>query len=113
MEELQSDWAREGRTKGFLTDVQAETKKLTQEKSDIVARGKMKMGSNGTELTINPADKVRFDEITKQISKLESKDFPVGKVPNNPLLKDRQEVTIKRALKEAVDNKSEYFAWIN
>lgn len=34
-------------------------------------------------------------------------------MPNNPLLKNWQELSIKRALKEAVDNNSEYFAWIN
>ena len=34
-------------------------------------------------------------------------------VPNHPLLKNWQEMSIKRALKEAVDNDAEYFAWIN
>lgn len=31
----------------------------------------------------------------------------------SPLLKNWQEMTIKRALKDAVDNDAEYFAWIN
>lgn len=34
-------------------------------------------------------------------------------VPTNENLKNWQELTIKRALKDAVDNNSEYFAWIN
>lgn len=33
--------------------------------------------------------------------------------PQNPNLKKWQELSVKRALKEAVDNDSEYFAWIN
>ena len=34
-------------------------------------------------------------------------------VPSNPLLKNWQEPTIKRALKDAVDSDAQYFAWIN
>jgi hypothetical protein len=34
-------------------------------------------------------------------------------VPNNPLLKNWQELSIKRALQDAVANNSDYFAWIN
>jgi len=34
-------------------------------------------------------------------------------VPNNPLLKNWQVPTVKRALREAVDSGADYFAWIN
>lgn len=47
------------------------------------------------------------------------KDKPVDKygdhstIPQNPLLKNWQELSVKRALQEAIANDSEYFAWIN
>jgi len=43
-----------------------------------------------------------------------AKDLRTGKTKiSNPLLKNWQEWTIKRALQEAVKNKSKYFSWIN
>jgi hypothetical protein len=113
LEELQSDWAREGREKGFLTDIQKETKKLLEERDAIVRRGEMKMGERGTTLSIKESDKLRYNEIEKQLEALSSEDYPVGKIPYNPNLKNWQELSIKRALKDAVDNDAEYFAWIN
>lgn len=43
-----------------------------------------------------------------------AREVRTGKdVPQNPLLKNWQELSIKRALKEAVDTGAEYFSWIN
>lgn len=43
-----------------------------------------------------------------------ARELRAGKdVPQNPALKNWQTLSVKRALKEAVDNNSEYFAWIN
>ena len=37
----------------------------------------------------------------------------INVIPDNPLLKNWQELSIKRALKDAVDSEAEYFSWIN
>ena len=76
MEELQSDWAKEGRSKGFQ-------KELTPEEMS--------------------GEDIRYLADTSR----------ADKIPNNPNLKNWQELSIKRALKDAVDNNSDYFAWIN
>jgi len=94
MEELQSDWAREGRDKGFVEDnsvIEAKRKALSKERNTV------------------KSDSQRFSDINDELFALqESKG-----VPNNPLLKNWQEPTIKRALQDAVDSNAEYFAWIN
>jgi hypothetical protein len=103
MEELQSDWAREGRQRGF-TDPQ---KSIEAKVFEDDLRSKYNLSKD--ELIINN-DKVPREE------QLKLSGLNIAKTsgtPNNPLLKDRQELSIKRALKEAVDNNSEYFAWIN
>ena len=96
MEELQSDWAREGRDKGFITSNKAEFDKFSKS---------LREKYNHT----NPIVKATPEEVAKWNRLLESESG----VPNNPLLKNWQELTVKRALKDAVDNNSEYFAWIN
>ncbi len=119
MEELQSDWAREGRSKGFATEIKKDSAK---EQGFIVYRGTTNMGDEAYFID-NPTDpymyrkgfpSVGFDTeeeawgaLTKKLTETSSA------IPNNPLLKNWQELSIKRALKEAVDNNSEYFAWIN
>jgi hypothetical protein len=96
MEELQSDWAREGRKATERLAQEAETYKrdlrLLETTPDVVNReAKIK------------AIKEKLDEM-KDVS---------PSVPNNPLLKNWQTLSVKRALKEAVDNNSDYFSWIN
>ena len=51
-------------------------------------------------------------KLRKKVSDLANEE-DYNPVPNHPLLKNWQEMSIKRALKEAVDNDAEYFAWIN
>ena len=81
MEELQSDWAREGRSKGFIRD---RTPAEMATEQGLVDKGVQSLATG-----------------------------KIGEIPNNPLLKNWQVMSIKRALKEAVDNGSEYFSWIN
>lgn len=85
MEELQSDWAREGRSKGFSELTEADIKSIQDE----------------------------FGGTREEAIKLAQTEKGGGGIPYNPLLKNWQEPTIKRALKDAVDNDAEYFAWIN
>ena len=87
MEELQSDWAREGRDKGFAGEMTL----------DEIAQ--QKYGKPYSELSSSQKD---------MVVQRDSRG-----VPNNPLLKDWQIPTTKRALIEAVDSGADRFAWIN
>lgn len=96
MEELQSDWAREGRSKGF-TDTNAQKAFDDYSKSIKEKYGNNFLGKGSKE------EVSKWDDLYKK---------SVG-IPNHPLLKNWQELSIKRALKDAVDNDAAYFAWIN
>jgi hypothetical protein len=111
MEELQSDWAREARKKGFSSHDQ----KVISDFETYHAELAKKYG-------VNPLQNVAMYKTLKNIPEAEIAKYDRlslaanearGGVPNNPLLKNWQELSVKRALKEAVDNNSEYFAWIN
>ena len=119
MEELQSDWAREGRSKGFATEI---TEDNAKQQGFSIDRAKTNMG--GEAYFINnftdpymyrkgfpnmgfDSEAEAWNALTKKLTETSNA------VPNNPLLKNWQELSIKRALKDAVDNKSDYFAWIN
>ena len=82
MEEAQSDWARAGREKGFKRDMTPE--EFTQVKKNYEYTG----GGNPPKT--------------------------VGEIPFHPLVEGGKwvEPSVKRGLKEAVTNDSEYFAWI-
>jgi len=96
MEELQSDWAREGRSKGFVN-----------ENTEVVNK---RLGEIRDEQRASLGNDTRIAELETEAREIQK---GVSGVPNNPLLKNWQVMSIKRALKEAVDNGSEYFAWIN
>jgi len=123
MEELQSDWAIEARKKGFLDkNIWVEKTRL----SKLMHENQEKMRRFSTEkITKEDWTRNKFDlwnDTTpwnpyKQMQKIDAdlswkynslKDWTV---PYNPLVKKWQEPTIKRWLKEAVDNDAEYFAW--
>ena len=97
MEELQSDWAREGRDKGF-TSVNAQ-----KEFDDYSKFLKDKYNTTNPTLNATPQETAKWNELLKN-----------GQgVSSHEALKNWQELSIKRALKDAVDNNSDYFAWIN
>ena len=99
MEELQSDWAREGRAKGFSNP---EMQNTLQKRLDELP---LEMGNavRNKNFKLHKKLKVEREQVEKALSG----------VPNNPLLKNWQELSIKRALKDAVDSNAEYFSWIN
>lgn len=101
MEELQSDWAREGRSKGF--GIKSPEYKL--EPTDKA--GVFKVYDPMFPENAYTGNRTQVEAMKKQ---LEANGEKTG-VPNNPLLKNWQELSVKRALKEAVNNGSEYLAW--
>lgn len=115
MEELQSDWAREGRDKGFSDQVKIDWK--SSQNGDLNATHK------GKDLTITPEGSKFYvyekggvlgrTADTLEQAKTYAQNYVGFGVPNNPLLKNWQVPTVKRALQRAVDNDAEYFAWIN
>jgi len=117
MEELQSDWAREGRDKGFINpDIKPEHTYNIKEVKD----GFIVIDETGTQFNKKYPktykDKTEAAEVVRFTNKQEQRiaeQINIGKIEGNPLLKNWQELSIKRALMEAVSSGSEYFAWIN
>src|SRR3990167_9378059 len=115
VEELQSDWAREGRAKGFATDI---TKDSVKQSGYSVYKAKSNLGTDAYFLESKATDRrltnIGYDTEAEAweglITHLKNTSQAV---PNNPLLKNWQELSIKRALKDAVDSNAEYFSWIN
>jgi len=100
MEELQSDWAREGRDKGFAFNKNKLSAKKVDNTWEVFYEGKRietNYQAKTAQEAINDAIKSNI-EIDKSI-------------PYNENLKNWQELSIKRALKDAVDNGSDYFSW--
>jgi hypothetical protein len=142
MEELQSDWAREGRARGFMTP--EKTAELQKKIKDLKAeKTKFEEKQKEADAWFNKFQEDTKDEFKgqvslmdllkkhKQVDKWEQREaifteykridqeisdarFQLERgLPNNPLLKNWQELSIKRALLEAVKNDSDYFAWIS
>lgn len=109
VEEIQSDWARAGREKGFLGEEQARAARLLEEKNAIVERGSMRMTSQGTTLSIRPEDQARYDEIKAELETIEK--FPGDAVPSHPLLKNWQELALKKVIKKAIEGGYDYISW--
>jgi len=117
MEELQSDWAREGRDKGFIGSKDDVLKEL--ESKGIFIEKDM---SGGADIVDKKGNFIEYDNLSARNKKLvddysgDAETFSdMQGVPSHPLVKGNkwQEPSIKRALKEAVDNNSDYFAWIS
>lgn len=112
MEELQSDWAREGRANGFSGPEEViPGKKFHVEKqgeNNFVVKDENNVEWHSSQnRTVAEARAETFNQ--RGIPGVLKREG----IPNHPLLKNWQELSIKRALKEAVDNNSEYLSWIN
>ena len=104
MEEMQSDWAREGRREGFIPD--RTPQELTPaEKAELDVLMKDARDISGF---YNTPDGIRAAELLEK----QSPGSVVGGIPYHPALKNWQELTLKRALKDAVERDADYFAWI-
>lgn len=116
MEEFQSDWAREGRDKGFSKNLPKGTE------NDIEIKFVKSNVPEGHDPKNYPGYYEAFDKRTGDFlgrggtkpdlieRALEEINLTEG-VPYNPLLKNWQVTAIKRALLESVD--ADYFAWTN
>ncbi len=120
MEEAQSDWARAGREKGFATEI---TKDTAKQQGFTVKKSKSTTGDEAYFID-NPTDQYFYrkgfpntgfnteaeawNSVTKKLKETS------GAVPYHPLVEGGKwvEPTVKRGLREAVDNDSAYFAWI-
>jgi len=108
MEELQSDWAREARKNPQSNKIDTvELEKEMEAKYNELAVLDKK-GQGETQYAQEIADELAVLEEDLMVAKRNASG-----VNSNPLLKNWQELSIKRALQEAVNNGSEYFAWIN
>jgi len=120
MEELQSDWAREGRDKGF------ETWQKPKDVKSLLPEG-WSVETGDTNYVLDADGNRVENKLGEGLAYGGTVDVAVGKaigeerlmgdykpgVPFNPLLKNWQEITLKRALQEAIKVKAKYFAWIN
>ena len=96
MEELQSDWAREARSKN---------PKYIVEPADNLPGEQWWATKVG--------DENDMGNLFETKAEAEAFVAKANVIPDNPNLKNWQTLTVKRALKDAVDSNSEYFAWIN
>lgn len=101
MEELQSDWAREGRSKGFTDE-----RKISIKEKDGYWEA---IDEQGNFISRHSLANTKEEALAEAKNGMSSK----GTVPNNPLLKNWQELAVKRALIEAVNTNADYFAWTN
>lgn len=103
MEELQSDWAREGRDKGFIDPQKA----VDADNYENELRVKYNLTED---------ENIIDNEKVPREEQLKLSGMNIAKtsgIPSHPLLKKWQELSIKRALQEAIKTNSKYFAWIN
>lgn len=113
MEELQSDWARDGRGKGFL-GTPVDTKGWTAKKAEQYGEPFWKIEkADGEHFYYLPYDKAKTAKEAIEQSVKTKETVTQGAVPNNPLLKNWQIPATKKALLDAVERDADVFAWIN
>lgn len=103
MEELQSDWAREGRDKGFNTEPPRGMEAWEQD-------GKWFVGSKDTGAALRESiANTREEAIAKTYA---TGMYQNAGVPHHPALKNWTEHGLKHAIKEAVDAGSDTLSWV-
>jgi hypothetical protein len=108
LEELQSDWAQQGRKKGFLTpDLHVERRAQIKAEMDALAKEATAMRERGE----SPVD------IRQRMRQLDDalRDIPTPKgVPSGPYIEDTADWTalgLKKAIERAVDEGQSHLAW--
>ena len=107
LEELQSDWANAGRKKGYINP---ERDKKVEEYTQLANEFTKQYGRDWWGQT-DQLDQTKFKKWSALVK--EVADIPESKIPNHPLLKNWQELSLKRALKEAVDGGYDYLSWVS
>jgi hypothetical protein len=104
LEELQSDWAKEAREKRYDKPFKVEMDKWGDSWRIIDKDGKpMSFYYNGERIE-GHTDKNVVESVAQKMT---------AEQPYHLILKKWQELSIKRALQEAVKTNADYFAWIN
>lgn len=104
IEEIQSDWAQEGRKKGFVDP----TVGISENFATFARR-------NGItdQKAIEKMFKERTSDLFKEWRETQDRVFAnIGTIPNALLLKNWWEFTLKRMLREAVNQGHDRLAWI-
>jgi hypothetical protein len=124
MEEMQSDWAREARGKQAFDPIKVQQ---AQKAVDIAENNKLNylkdlrrkyipedsmdaLAEHSNKFTGAERNKVAELNDALEFAKTDLNTENMG-IIQNPLLKDWQKVSVKRALKDAVDSDAEYFSW--
>ena len=129
VEEMQSDWAKEGRKHGFKQDVSneiAEAKKIIEKyRGETITFNKNlpkyqqidAYSDDISEQAVKPSDQDtvrddlnRLDELSKVIYEGDETTY---KVPSHPYLKNWQENTVKQIIKQAVNEGYDYVSFIS
>lgn len=115
VEEIQSDWAREGRSKGFSSQVKIDWKPSNNGDLNATYKGKdLTITREGSKFYVyEKGGLLGQTQPTIEDAKRVAQNYVGFGIPDNELLKNWQEMSIKRSLLEAVKNKSEYMAWIS
>ena len=114
MEEAQSDWAREGREKGFAPTDMAKA----QARYDTLRKSESELSSRMGEIYKKSGKNTEWLQLEKEFNKIHNESGVLFKqlqgTPHHPLVEGGKwvEPTVKRGLQKAVANDSEYFAWI-
>ncbi len=101
IEEIQSDWHQAGRKEGYKVSVSEKEKQNMIE--EIQKLEKLVISKKATDQDI-----IRYNELTDYYNKNVNDQ---GGIPNAPFKKTWDELTIKRMIKEAVDNGYDAISW--
>jgi hypothetical protein len=107
IEELQSDWAQRGKKKGFGKEAEIRYDPGVEAYRAYDANGDMINLWNGKEYVVGMASKDAVKEVLKNTS------YEKG-IPHGPYVEDTKDWTalsIKQAIKEAIDNGKTQVAW--
>lgn len=118
MEELQSDRAREARKQWPVTALDTPLKWYKWEDWNLSMTRDWRLFWIDKEwdwFYVYEKDAILWQKVgsIEEWKQIIEKELDKPKIPTHPLLENRQETAVKRALREAVQNWSEYFSWIN
>lgn len=110
VEEIQSDWAQQGRDRGFKRPRTKELQDLRVEQSKLIAQIKEDTGRSSV-TTADEENNPRLAEINSKIAELEK---GLGPTPIGPFVQDTKSWTaliVKRLMRYAAENGFDRIAW--
>lgn len=106
MDELQSDWHKEGKKKGYKGDVEQEQARLEFEEQKLREEAN-KYTSSGQDAPTRITD--AYTSISNRLNKLMIKD--IQSVPNAPAKQSWMNQGIKKEINQTIADGKDYFAW--